>query len=499
MTDIKQTPDASIRAPRRRIRWKRWLLGTFLSLLLIVIVLIGKELFARWQAQADLERAIAEVDRIDPRWRLEDIEADRREVPADRNSSLVVVAAHELLPKGWNARLEEELKDLRPDVALRTDQANRLSAHLKSAQRALRTARTLKDLPLGRARLHFSPDWFSTLMPHLDSARQIADLLHQDIRLLLHQKELAMAWSSNLAIVNTGRSLTGEAFLISALVRMGIDAHVVRSLERILAQGEVTRRELAERLRILQEESETALFVVGMRGERAGIHFMLSKIESGELELLRTVRGMGGQKNIDAGASWWDPVSDFFAFSMVLRSHATLLDFETNAIEAAKHPFQQRRQQLADLDQKFRAEVREDDKSLILARLLFPGILKVAEAEERTHTHLGTAAAALAAEQFRLQEGHWPDSLDELVKAGLLKEVPIDFFDGKPVRFRRAKDGIVIYSLGRDGRYDGKALDGSPESGINLEKLRDAGWRIEFRLWDPAHRRKPAPPAKPKE
>ena len=37
----------------------------------------------------------------------------------------------------------------------------------------------------------------------------------------------------------------------------------------------------------------------------------------------------------------------------------------------------------------------------------------------------------------------------------LLATVPIDPIDGKPLRFRRLADGVVIYSVGQDGRDDG--------------------------------------------
>jgi len=97
--------------------------------------------------------------------------------------------------------------------------------------------------------------------------------------------------------------------------------------------------------------------------------------------------------------------------------------------------------------------------------------------EQKSIIYLQASIAALAAERFRLLQNRWPKSLDELVKAGLLKEIPIDLMDGQPLRFRRTIDGLVIYSVGVDGTYRGDALDNL----ANFDPRKD---RPEFRLWD---------------
>ena len=55
---------------------------------------------------------------------------------------------------------------------------------------------------------------------------------------------------------------------------------------------------------------------------------------------------------------------------------------------------------------------------------------------------------ALACERYRLNhsEKTWPASLEELVKAKLLDAVPVDPMDNQPLRYRRTKEGIVVYS-----------------------------------------------------
>jgi len=50
------------------------------------------------------------------------------------------------------------------------------------------------------------------------------------------------------------------------------------------------------------------------------------------------------------------------------------------------------------------------------------------------------------------------------------------------LRFRRADDGLVVYSIGPNSDYDGKGLD-------DPDQLTPPAVRVEFRLWDPSHRR----------
>ena len=57
---------------------------------------------------------------------------------------------------------------------------------------------------------------------------------------------------------------------------------------------------------------------------------------------------------------------------------------------------------------------------------------------------------AVAIKRFQLQRGRNPDNLSELVP-DLLQSVPLDFMDGKPLRYRLFEDGrFLLYSTGLD-------------------------------------------------
>jgi hypothetical protein len=94
---------------------------------------------------------------------------------------------------------------------------------------------------------------------------------------------------------------------------------------------------------------------------------------------------------------------------------------------------------------------------------------------------LRCAVAMVAVERHRRAQNRWPDALTDLVPT-YLPRVPLDPYDGAPLQYRRLNDGVVIYSIGRDGKDNAGKLDKNP-----LKEGTDLG----FRLWDLAQRRQP--------
>jgi hypothetical protein len=75
----------------------------------------------------------------------------------------------------------------------------------------------------------------------------------------------------------------------------------------------------------------------------------------------------------------------------------------------------------------------------------------LADAESRRRL----VVTAIALERFRGRHGAYPKALQELVPK-LLQSPPVDFMDGKPLRYQLTDDGhFVLYSVGLDCVDDG--------------------------------------------
>jgi len=149
----------------------------------------------------------------------------------------------------------------------------------------------------------------------------------------------------------------------------------------------------------------------------------------------------------------------------------------TRAVEIAKQPpGEQRQREMEEL------EATVKDQPLLVWSLL-PLTGKLSAACQPSRMELRCAIAAVAAERYRREKKHWPDKLEALRESGHLKEAPVDLYDGQPLRMRRLEDGVVIYSVGPDGRDDGGHIDPANRFA--------KGTDIVFRLWDVAKRRHP--------
>src|SRR4051794_24546468 len=110
-------PDGNV-SVKRRPRWRRWLLAVGLVLLAVVACWVAGHLLARQAAAREVAEAAAELDRTDPGWRLEDIEAARAVYPDEENGARYVEAASRQLPKDWPGKR----KDGSMALSLETDE-----------------------------------------------------------------------------------------------------------------------------------------------------------------------------------------------------------------------------------------------------------------------------------------------------------------------------------------------------------------------------------------
>jgi len=74
--------------------------------------------------------------------------------------------------------------------------------------------------------------------------------------------------------------------------------------------------------------------------------------------------------------------------------------------------------------------------------------------EAQLEATLLAARTGLACKLFKNRTGAYPEALDALVP-GILNEVPIDPFTGKPFVYRREGEGFIVYSLGSNEKDDG--------------------------------------------
>jgi hypothetical protein len=451
--------------PKKKRRWALWLA------IVILVPIVGVFAYVL-TVHNDLNNLIADLDRTDPGWRLEEIEAKRATYPADQNAALEIPKINALLKPNYNQLNKEMdlLSGLDPPALLNQQQVDALHRLKAESSDATVEARKLVDLPHGRHPVTWSPDWISTIL-HCQDNRLAVNLLKHDALDWAQRGDGDAALRSTLAGFNCGASVGDEPMTISQLVRVACQAIALNILERVLAQTEPSDAALESFQKRLEEVEKEPLLLYCFRGERAGEYHLLEWLRQGN-----SAPGISG-----GSASGFDFVAFYLHVPGVIASQTVgCMRYMTEMIDVAKKPPEQWTAEFATLRQQV-------PNLPVLARLLVPAMDKIAQAVQRSYAQQRCAIVVLAAERFRRKNNRWPESPDELLKAGLLKAIPTDPYTGGPLKWKRTADGALIYSVGRNLIDDGGVFD---RTSNKLES--DYG----FELWDVAKRRQPAPPPK---
>jgi hypothetical protein len=440
--------------PRRGGRRRRLLVAG----LLLVAASAGLWAWAAWRLSRDgdeAEAVAAELDRLDPGWRLEDLEARRDHPPDAENGALKLLAVAAMLPEGRPIRDVGRMLDKQPpQVRLGEPQLATVRAVLKPAEPALAEARQLPRYTRSR----FPAEWKSGLVP------TVAAWLRADSAVRAEVGDQGGALEGCRGVFHAARMVGDEPSALAQGMRAKVWVMGVQLLERLLAQGEPPADGLAELQRRLRAEEPAPLELTMLRAERAIFDQAIGEYFASRPAYERWAAVLTPR---DSPA----------------RVRAAGLRYWTRRVEIAKLPAAERPGRRAEL-----AATIADLPGLI--QPLIPWSLDaMAEEFDSGHALMRCATAAIAAERFRRDTGRWPASLEELVTSGLLPAVPADPHDLQPLRLKRWPDGLVIYSVGPDGKDDGGALN---------RQWPFVSGDLGLRLWDVnARRQSPAPPLQP--
>jgi hypothetical protein len=255
---------------------------------------------------------------------------------------------------------------------------------------------------------------------------------------------------------------------------------MITTVERVLAQRADVPG-LEELQKALTRDAEEPLLLHGFRGERAAIDRLFENLQSGVATRDSFPHGFGG----DSG---WDRLVWWHYRGWLPGDRACSLMWTTRCVELAKLPVHE---QIAPF-RKLEVPSLADQK--ILSHLLLENLTRVAEIHWRSTVTARCAVVGIACERFRQQHRRWPESPNELVPA-LLPAVPLDPFDGAPLRYTKSEEGVAVFSVGKRQPTQLDRLVGVKKP-APVPALPE-GIEFGFRLWNPDQRRLPPRPDPP--
>jgi hypothetical protein len=467
--DVGEQPGVSV--------WWRVLLG-----LVVLIGLLVATGFVWQRVRGDrlsgrLAAAVEELDAGDPSWRLTDLVEDRDKIPEADNSALLVVDVGRRVPPPWPSsdfNLHFNSRDIPPPACLDAGQVALVEKELAPHLAALAEARKLAGMPRGRHRITLEMNPFATEATFRQDIVQVVALLRLDALLRAEQEDVGGALASCRALLNTARSVGDEPLPLAQLIRTDSVRVACATAERVLAQGEATEADLAALQKLLAVEEKHPTLVLTARGERAVLDDLFEKVEDGRIPVEVLFRDF----NIRMPAN---PRTRLLGYSKadVRRERLQMLELMTRKVENARLPEHEQAAAERRLDAGRAAPPREKSLLWVLWALTAKG---AGDACRHKTARVRCLMTLVAVERYRLAKKAWPEKLTDLVPK-YLSAVPLDPFDGKPLRYRKRTDGVTVYSVGADSTDNGGRIDrGSPVK---------AGMDLGCELWDVKERRQP--------
>lgn len=375
-------------------------------------------------------------------------------VPDSENAALVMTQAFALMRDFSDSRSNEiaNFKTPARGQLLTPEQKKLLSGYVEMNSDALDKMREAIKLSESRYPVDYTPGP-GTLLPHLGKLKKLAVIVRYKSFLESESGDTTNAVASIENLIEMAQTLDQEPDIIAQFVRIALIAIAENSLEHGLNISGLNESELvglASKFSSAEKDNLMVRALIGDRADHVPVFQLARSRSKSSVELIEGAQQVGGFST-PALDAWLIREPRFFrSIGFWDRDFSYFLDvMETNiALDNFPPP-----QSLVAADNLKRAEEKAGEKRCYLSKLLLPPPNVVVN-EAKNLAYLRTTIAAIAVERFRVAHGQLPENLNELVPQ-FISAVPLDPFDGQPLRYHRLTKGYVIYSIGSDGHDDG--------------------------------------------
>ncbi|MFC1760610.1 hypothetical protein ACFL6U_00845 [Planctomycetota bacterium] len=312
-----------------------------------------------------------------------------------------------------------------------TPMQDAIQQHLAANQETLILLHEAANVPHCRYPVDLSQG-FDTVMPWLKDVRTSTRLLQLEAMVHIDSNDLDSAIDSVQSGMALGRSLQAST-LVEQLVRIAVLAVNLQTMERLVNQATLSDAQLLALTDIIRSENVKAGLYRAIQGERCvglTMYRSPSTISLGNNSMKTQVRIMWPMR----------------AVGYLQRDSVCYLNLMQDMLEALELPTHEGIKKAGQINVK--------NYGGLFTRILAPALARVAQLTGRAYADQHAALIALAIERYRLAHSRLPDRLEALVP-DFLKTVPLDPFDGQPLRYQQRSPGYVVYSIGEDLTDDG--------------------------------------------
>jgi hypothetical protein len=91
----------------------------------------------------------------------------------------------------------------------------------------------------------------------------------------------------------------------------------------------------------------------------------------------------------------------------------------------------------------------------LLYYVMLPAVENVIKYSYRNRIQCEAVPVVLAVLRYKQDKGNYPDTLEQLIDAGYLQQVPMDPFSDKPLVYKKTDSNFILYSAGDNFVDDG--------------------------------------------
>jgi len=269
------------------------------------------------------------------------------------------------------------------------------------------------------------------------------------VALKLHDGDIDGAIDDSLVLARLGQHMEGTGLLIEQLVGIAIEAKGNAHVFQIIEAENVSAELLLRCQKQLESIPEDRDLLVDFSGEKV---FQLDYIQR-----TFTDDGSGGGRVLLKGlllaVKDYDDIFRGFVTGNYPDRRETVASVESYYAESRRFvsiaPWQIKTEESDALTAKMTVDVNLQMKPYVSA------FLKVRELSWRVMASRRSLIAVCGVLRYEKDKGEFPPDLHAVVKAGYIKELPVDPFSGKPFVYKRTDGNFLFYSFGTDLDDDG--------------------------------------------
>jgi hypothetical protein len=267
-------------------------------------------------------------------------------------------------------------------------------------------------------------------LPYVD-VRDLGHALYVSALIDLAEGRADESAASATAGLDVSNSFANEPSLITQLVRIVMGLQQLDVVQRLLAEGDLSRTSLEDLARRLAECRQTDPIRTGLLGEAWSVDVTLARAATGRSWAVASPSAVTGPtRHVALFGRLGRPLIDM-ARSTYLGQMERLLDLATGP---------RPRSETAALPAPNWWSLADR-----IAGTFTPGLVRTIDTGDDFHAALAAAQIAVALRLFRLDRGAYPDSLSALTPA-YLDSLPIDPWTGQAPVYTRQGNGFSLHS-----------------------------------------------------